>query len=336
MERRLGNLCFSTAKRGKINAAMRVREPRGFVRSISCTRFDTHIVTFSRLRLRVPHYIRHQGTSPSRCSAWPGFPGKRLSSICTWALHKYRERKHEWDSRRMEVGPVNRACRSDFTVADVSWHWMVTCFHSRGFLFFTEYATVGYMAKRIQMRKNRFQKIAESMKAASENPGPRVPGDHGDHAPKQTVSSDGQIVVVHEFLSSMQNVVLSPRVWPGDPDVLELPWAILHAFFQQVDDRICQDVQMSRSWHNYRFMHNRSTCFIILWLPRAVWCFISIHIQQISSVLPMSTTKNVSIKNFILNNKKFKQWHNTEWCAIIVIQNFFLIYDSQRIFNKQR
>jgi len=90
---------------------------------------------------------------------------------------------------------------------------MVTCFHSRGFLFFAEYATVGYMAKRIQMRKNRFQKIAESMKAASENPGPpRVPGDHGDHAPKQTVSSDGQIVVVPEFLSSMQNVVLSPRM----------------------------------------------------------------------------------------------------------------------------
>ncbi|KAK0095349.1 hypothetical protein PV326_008604 [Microctonus aethiopoides] len=51
----------------------------------------------------------------------------------------------------------------------------------------SEYATVGYMAKRIQMRKNRFQKIAESMKAARENPGPPgVPGDHGDHAPKQT------------------------------------------------------------------------------------------------------------------------------------------------------
>lgn len=57
-------------------------------------------------------------------------------------------------------------------------------------LKFSEYATVGYMAKRIQMRKNRFQKIAESMKAARENPGPPgVPGDHGDHAPKQTVSS---------------------------------------------------------------------------------------------------------------------------------------------------
>lgn len=57
------------------------------------------------------------------------------------------------------------------------------------------------MAKRIQMRKNRFQKIAESMKAASENPGPpRVPGDHGDHAPKQTVSNVGQSVDVPKFL----------------------------------------------------------------------------------------------------------------------------------------
>ncbi|KAJ8687608.1 hypothetical protein QAD02_023402 [Eretmocerus hayati] len=49
----------------------------------------------------------------------------------------------------------------------------------------TEYATVGYMAKRIQMRKQRFAKIAESMKAARENPGP-PPGDHEVHAPKQT------------------------------------------------------------------------------------------------------------------------------------------------------
>lgn len=32
------------------------------------------------------------------------------------------------------------------------------------------------------MRKNRFQKIAESMKAAREIPGPTgIPGDHGDH-----------------------------------------------------------------------------------------------------------------------------------------------------------
>jgi gamma-aminobutyric acid receptor subunit beta len=52
---------------------------------------------------------------------------------------------------------------------------------------FAEYATVGYMAKRIQMRKNRFmaiQKIAESKKV---NLDPAPPGPPGD-APKQTVS----------------------------------------------------------------------------------------------------------------------------------------------------
>lgn len=48
-----------------------------------------------------------------------------------------------------------------------------------------EYATVGYMAKRIQMRKNRFlaiQKIAEKKLNAES-------GGDGDHAPKQTVST---------------------------------------------------------------------------------------------------------------------------------------------------
>lgn len=49
----------------------------------------------------------------------------------------------------------------------------------------TEYATVGYMAKRIQMRKNRFlaiQKIAEQKKLGVDG------GPDSDHAPKQTVS----------------------------------------------------------------------------------------------------------------------------------------------------
>ncbi|XP_076621835.1 resistant to dieldrin isoform X12 [Colletes latitarsis] len=66
--------------------------------------------------------------------------------------------------------------------------YLGTCF-VMVFASLLEYATVGYMAKRIQMRKNRFQKIAESMKAARENTGPPgVPGDHVDHAPKQTWS----------------------------------------------------------------------------------------------------------------------------------------------------
>jgi hypothetical protein len=61
----------------------------------------------------------------------------------------------------------------------------------------TEYATVGYMAKRIQMRKNRFlaiQKIAEQKKAGLEaaHVAPPGPPGEGDHAPKQTVSVASQ------------------------------------------------------------------------------------------------------------------------------------------------
>lgn len=99
------------------------------------------------------------------------------------------------------------------------------------------------MAKRIQMRKNRFQKIAESMKAASENPGPpRVPGDHGDHAPKQTVSSVGQSAVVLSTLSFLlcrlcglfcrrvnQETRPTTAGSPGQLDTL---------FFQLIDDRL--------------------------------------------------------------------------------------------------
>lgn len=52
-----------------------------------------------------------------------------------------------------------------------------------------EYATVGYMAKRIQMRKNRFlaiQKLAEQkQKSLESHAGPGDP----DHAPKQTVNN---------------------------------------------------------------------------------------------------------------------------------------------------
>lgn len=43
----------------------------------------------------------------------------------------------------------------------------LTSLYGRRFSFFTEYATVGYMAKRIQMRKQRFvaiQKIASEKK----------------------------------------------------------------------------------------------------------------------------------------------------------------------------
>ncbi|XP_065162541.1 gamma-aminobutyric acid receptor subunit beta isoform X8 [Atheta coriaria] len=62
--------------------------------------------------------------------------------------------------------------------------YLGTCF-VMVFASLLEYATVGYMAKRIQMRKNRFlaiQKIAEQKKMA-------IDGPDGDHAPKQTVSN---------------------------------------------------------------------------------------------------------------------------------------------------
>ncbi|XP_034255607.1 gamma-aminobutyric acid receptor subunit beta isoform X8 [Thrips palmi] len=60
--------------------------------------------------------------------------------------------------------------------------YLGTCF-VMVFASLLEYATVGYMAKRIQMRKNRFlaiQKIAEQKKAGAELP------PEGEHAPKQT------------------------------------------------------------------------------------------------------------------------------------------------------
>ena len=61
--------------------------------------------------------------------------------------------------------------------------WSVVALHDNNFSF-TEYATVGYRAKRIQMRKNRFlalQKMAEQKKAAMDH--------HDEHHAKQTVRS---------------------------------------------------------------------------------------------------------------------------------------------------
>ncbi|KAL0115911.1 hypothetical protein PUN28_011061 [Cardiocondyla obscurior] len=85
--------------------------------------------------------------------------------------------------------------------------YLGTCF-VMVFASLLEYATVGYMAKRIQMRKNRFQKIAESMKAASENPGPpRAPGDHGDHAPKQTVRFKVHDPKAHSKGGTLENTI---------------------------------------------------------------------------------------------------------------------------------
>ncbi|CAB3380769.1 Hypothetical predicted protein [Cloeon dipterum] len=65
--------------------------------------------------------------------------------------------------------------------------YLGTCF-VMVFASLLEYATVGYMAKRIQMRKNRFmaiQKIAESKKVNLDTANP--PGPPGD-GPKQTIT----------------------------------------------------------------------------------------------------------------------------------------------------
>ncbi|XP_035718609.1 gamma-aminobutyric acid receptor subunit beta-like isoform X17 [Vespa mandarinia] len=93
-----------------------------------------------------------------------------------------RDIRYKWNEGADSVGVSNEVSLPQFKVLGHRQRAMEISLT-------TEYATVGYMAKRIQMRKNRFQKIAESMKAARENPGPPgVPGDHGDHAPKQTWS----------------------------------------------------------------------------------------------------------------------------------------------------
>lgn len=59
---------------------------------------------------------------------------------------------------------------------------------------FAEYASVGYMAKRIQMRKNRFlalQKMAEQKKNEALSMGNAAMNEGPDHhgIPKQTVSA---------------------------------------------------------------------------------------------------------------------------------------------------
>lgn len=99
------------------------------------------------------------------------------------------------------------------------------------------------------MRKNRFQKIAESMKAASENPGPpRVPGDHGEHAPKQTVSSVDESISSSMNLSlfSMQNIYdfVSLRFHSTRDEIQTTPMNnsyIYTLFYSKQTNRLCID-----------------------------------------------------------------------------------------------
>ncbi|PNF30268.1 Gamma-aminobutyric acid receptor subunit beta [Cryptotermes secundus] len=89
--------------------------------------------------------------------------------------------------------------------------YLGTCF-VMVFASLLEYATVGYMAKRIQMRKNRFlaiQKIAEQKKAgldAAHAPPPGPPGE-GDHAPKQTVRFKVHDPKVHSKGGTLENTI---------------------------------------------------------------------------------------------------------------------------------
>ncbi|XP_024937832.1 gamma-aminobutyric acid receptor subunit beta isoform X12 [Cephus cinctus] len=109
--------------------------------------------------------------------------------------------------------------------------YLGTCF-VMVFASLLEYATVGYMAKRIQMRKNRFQKIAESMKAARENPGPPgIPGDHGDHAPKQTWSRVVQEVrfKVHDPKAHSKGGTLENTInGRADEEAAPVPQHLIH------------------------------------------------------------------------------------------------------------
>jgi hypothetical protein len=103
---------------------------------------------------------------------------------------------------------------------------------------FTEYATVGYMAKRIQMRKNRFlaiQKIAEQKKAgldAAHAPPPGPPGE-GDHAPKQTVSVASQncstIPRGHDAPHAQPHGVTTPATRHNIVEACLQGWAVLYS-----------------------------------------------------------------------------------------------------------
>ncbi|XP_063986717.1 gamma-aminobutyric acid receptor subunit beta isoform X7 [Diachasmimorpha longicaudata] len=84
--------------------------------------------------------------------------------------------------------------------------YLGTCF-VMVFASLLEYATVGYIAKRIAMRKSRLQKIAESVELARKNPVPGVPGDHGDHAPKQTVRFKVNDPKAHSKGGTLENTI---------------------------------------------------------------------------------------------------------------------------------
>lgn len=94
------------------------------------------------------------------------------------------------------------------------------------------------MAKRIQMRKNRFlaiQKIAEQKKAgldAAHAPPPGPPGE-GDHAPKQTVSVASQncstIPRGHDAPHAQPHGVTTPATRHNIVEACLQGWAVLYS-----------------------------------------------------------------------------------------------------------
>ncbi|XP_014240976.1 gamma-aminobutyric acid receptor subunit beta isoform X17 [Cimex lectularius] len=70
--------------------------------------------------------------------------------------------------------------------------YLGTCF-VMVFASLLEYATVGYMAKRIQMRKNRFLAIQKLAQEQNQKTEPHPPGGDPDHAPKQTRKKGHQV-----------------------------------------------------------------------------------------------------------------------------------------------
>nr|BAW87781.1 GABA-gated chloride channel [Periplaneta americana] len=106
--------------------------------------------------------------------------------------------------------------------------YLGTCF-AMVFASLLEYATVGYMAKRIQMRKNRFlaiQKIAEQKKAgldAAHAPPPGPPGE-GDHAPKQTVRFKVHDPKAHSKGGTLENTINGR----ADEEAAQAPQHLIH------------------------------------------------------------------------------------------------------------
>nr|AHW29556.1 GABA-gated chloride channel subunit transcript variant B [Cyrtorhinus lividipennis] len=99
--------------------------------------------------------------------------------------------------------------------------YLGTCF-VMVFASLLEYATVGYMAKRIQMRKNRFlaiQKLAEQKQKSLESHA--GPGD-SDHAPKQTVRYKVHDPKAHFKGGTLENTI------NGRPEEEAIPQHLIH------------------------------------------------------------------------------------------------------------